>query len=149
MSVYSWENKKRSNRKQTPKGKCVGVWEGLGVHLKVVPMLINTRSRAALSALVPAFSLYVYLFVLCWVDADAEVEDNIQESVFSLTTQVPRVEVRSWDLATSTFTWLCHFSGFPHSFLKRKVVYWSADNGDCCSVLAYSLHLSFSPLKPL
>lgn len=98
MSVYSRENKKRSSRKQTPKGKCVGVWEGLGIHLKVVPMLINTYSRAALSALVPAFSLYVYLFVLCWVDADAEVD--FQESVFSLTTQVPRVEARSWDLAT-------------------------------------------------
>lgn len=55
MSVYSWENKKRSNRKQTPKGRCVGIWEGLGIHLKVVPMLINTHSRAALSALVPAF----------------------------------------------------------------------------------------------
>lgn len=64
MSVYSWENKKRSNRKQTPKG--AGVWEELGIDLKVLPMLIiNTHStelHCTLSSRACLFSLCLFIY---------------------------------------------------------------------------------------
>lgn len=57
MSVYSWENKKRSNRKQTPKGKCAGVWgagdrcQSLAHANKHIPLSHTLSSCACLFSL--------------------------------------------------------------------------------------------------
>lgn len=61
MSVYSWENKKRSKRKQTPKGKCAGVWGAGDWCQSLAHANKHIPSSHTLSSLACLFSLRLFI----------------------------------------------------------------------------------------
>lgn len=98
LSFYSWEkSSKRSNRKQSPIGKCVRLRRAEGIGLSPAYLISLHSSPHA------PFSFHTYCFV--WGGCSCRGCRTTYRSPFSVM-QVPGApQRRSSDLVTSTFTW--------------------------------------------